>query len=113
MKALVVMLLIVALVPLMISCESFCARSKSAGKGIGSIGEGIAKGTMEAGKGAGALVGGTVEATTEVLTGKGGDAALETQKEAFERAGEGVKGATEETLEGVGESLQPLSDSIK
>ena len=112
MKALVV-LLIVALVPLMISCESLCPRMKSAGKGIGSIGEGIAKGTMEAGKGAGALVGGTVEATTEILTGKGGDAALETQKKAFERTGEGVKGTVKETLTGVEKSFQPIGDSVK
>ena len=112
MKALVV-LLIVAFVPLMVSCESLCPRAKSVGKGIGSIGEGMVKGTMEAGKGAGALVGGTVQAVTEVLTGKGGDEALETQKEAFERAGKGVKGIVGESLTGVEKSIQPLGDSVK
>ena len=113
MRKVLAILIIIALVPLMASCKPFCAAVKDTGRGIGSIGEGVARGTMEAGKGAGALVGGTVEAATEILTGKGGDQALETQKQAFERTGEGVKGAVEETLGGIGKSAQPLSDAMK
>lgn len=111
MKKVWIILVAIALIPMLVSCKPFCA-VKGTGKGVGSVGEGVTRGTMEAGKGSGALAGGTVQATGEMLTGKG-DEALETAKTAFERGGEGLKGTVEETLTGIEKGIKALDRGIK
>jgi hypothetical protein len=111
MKKVIVVLALVLLVPFLTSCRPFCA-IKGTAKGVGTIGEGVVKGTVEAVKGTGELVGGVIKATGEGLTGEG-EEAMDTAKAAFEAGGEGIKGAIEESLEGVGESFEPISEGIK
>ena len=112
MKRIAVVLVILALIPLVVSCASPKEGFEGTGKGLGSMVEGAARGAMEAGKGAGEIAGGTVEATTEILTGRGQEA-IETEKDAFEYGGKGVEGAVENPLEGIAEGLKTIDEGIK
>ena len=110
MRKVFVVLVIIAMIPVLTSCRPFYA-TKGTAKGVGSVGEGVARGTMEAGKGSGGLVGGSVQATGEALTGRG-DEALDTAKDAFEAGGEGLKGAVEETFKGIETGLKHIDKGI-
>jgi len=112
MKKIALVLLLITLIPFVTSCTAPYEAIKGMGKGVGSVGEGAARGTLEAGKGVGGAAGYTTKATAEALTGRG-DEAADSGKSAIEAGAEGIKGAVVETIKGVEQGLKHIDEGIR
>ena len=112
MKKVLIVLVIFALIPLLVSCASSKKVVTGVGEGTGKTVEGVGRGTVELGKGVVGTVKGVAEATGYVLTGRGSKA-KQAGGEAVEAGGTGIKGIITEPLEGLGKGLQDVDAGIK
>jgi len=112
MRRVTLVLLVIALIPVLVSCASPKKAVKGTGDGITSIVEGAGTGTVELGKGAVGAVKGTAEATGNALIGRGSRAA-ESGKEAIDSTASGIKGIVVEPATGLSKGLTEIGTGIK
>jgi hypothetical protein len=111
MKKTLLILIISAIIPALVSCTASKKIVTSIGEGAGELAEGVAAGTGKAIVGAAGLLKGVGEATAKVLSRTGG--AQESIEEGFVAGGEGLKGAAEKSFEGVAGAIEETGTGMQ
>ena len=116
MKGILVVLVIIALIPMVISCarpsHTTKALMKGAGDGVKSVTEGIGKGVYGLGKGLADSTQKGVQATGYGFSGKA-EESIQAGAESSDAADTGLKAIIVEPLKGLGQGLQDIEDGIQ